>query len=209
MRIRPRHGQLDGRIQGVLGADPPRTEISGRIHLGFRGPVAAQKGAQRRDGLRLRRRLESLRPLGPELLRQRPDRSRPHSEPPHGGGALLLPVALDLVGRRCGEYGGGPQRKFLPRPRKLRPPLGGALRRDAPPPGRCRRTESRTAAARAHRAPLRSGHAARGGRTAARRGLQTQDGRRHPARGPHRGARPAADPRIRLHGSRGEIRSRR
>ena len=31
----------------------------------------------------------------------------------------------------AGEYGGGPQRKFLPRPRKLRPPLGGALRRDA------------------------------------------------------------------------------
>ena len=37
-------GNLDGRIQGVLGADPPRTEISGRIHLGFRGPVAAKKG---------------------------------------------------------------------------------------------------------------------------------------------------------------------
>ena len=55
-------GNSMGGFKGVLGADPPRTEISGRIHLGFRGPVAALKGAQRRDGLRLRRRLEPMTP---------------------------------------------------------------------------------------------------------------------------------------------------
>ncbi len=44
VRIRACDGQFAGRIRRILGADPPISALSGRIHLGLRGPVAAQNG---------------------------------------------------------------------------------------------------------------------------------------------------------------------
>lgn len=48
MRIRPRHGQFAGWIQGVLGHDTSRTEISGRVYLDFADQALAWRNPEGR-----------------------------------------------------------------------------------------------------------------------------------------------------------------
>ena len=82
MRIRSRHGQFAGRIQGVLGHDTSRTEISGRVYLGLRRPGPRMAQPRREADLPLRRRLQRRRRLRQHLLLQRRTGRRPHVASP-------------------------------------------------------------------------------------------------------------------------------
>ena len=92
-RIRPRHGQLDGaRVQGVLGHDPPRTQIPGRIHLGLRRPGPCLAQSRRPADLPLRRRLQRHGRFGQHLLLQRRAGLRPLVASPRLRGEAPAPA---------------------------------------------------------------------------------------------------------------------
>ena len=141
VRIRPRDGQFDGRVQRVLG---PRAQISrlpGGLHLGFRRSGALPSGRSRhlrhRPYLRLRRRLQRLRPQRRIVQLQRHHRQRPVAASPCPRGGLSVAVDPHLRHPRGGarRTGEGLQRIFLYRSLALRDAVGGDLQRRVRPVG--------------------------------------------------------------------------
>src|SRR5574344_2104368 len=78
VRICSRHGQLNGRIQGILEYHTQVSEVSGRIYLGLRGSgTGRRESCHRQENIHLRRRLRTLSRKRLQLQLQRTHRSRP------------------------------------------------------------------------------------------------------------------------------------
>ena len=92
MRIRPRYGQLAGRVRGVLEMIRREPEISGRGSSGT-SPIRPRLAQSRREAdLPLRRRLQRRGRFGQHLLLQRRAGRRPHVASPRLRGEAPAPA---------------------------------------------------------------------------------------------------------------------